>query len=135
MPTIPYLHFPGTCAEAMDLYADVFGGTDRQAMTYAEMPGAPPDWAASPRLMHAQMTIRGGTLMGSDYPPGMDGDAQAGVAVMQSMPDAATARAAFDRLAEGGAVIDPIRETFFSPAFGMVKDRFGTHWYLSAEAP
>jgi PhnB protein len=52
---------------------------------------------------------------------------------MQPMPDPASARAAFDRLAgEGGHVIEAFGPTFFSPGFGMVKDRFGTHWIISA---
>jgi PhnB protein len=55
---------------------------------------------------------------------------------MQTAPDLATARARFDRLAEGGAIIDDFKPTFFSPGFGMVKDRFGTHWIISAlQAP
>lgn len=132
MPTLPYIHFQGTCAQALAFYAEVFGGTGLQMMRYAEGPGAPAAWQASDRIMHGQVTIRDGTLMASDYPPGIEGDPQKGFSVMQSAPDPATARAVFDRLAEGGTVIDAMRETFFSPAFGMVRDRFGTHWIISA---
>jgi PhnB protein len=39
----------------------------------------------------------------------------------------------FDALSDGGAVIDSFKANFFSPGFGMVKDRFGTHWIVSAE--
>ncbi len=132
MPTMPYLHFQGQCAEAMAFYAGVFGGTDIQMMRYGEGPGAPPEFKDSPRVMHAQVTIGDGTLMASDYPPGTDGHAQAGFSVMQSAPDAATAKRHFDALSDGGAVIQPFQPTFFSPGFGMVKDRFGTHWIISA---
>lgn len=133
MPTIPYLHFQGDCAEALAFYADVFSGTDLRVMRYDEAPGTPPDWTGNPRIIHGQVTIGGGTLMASDFPPGMEGDPQQAVSVMQTMPDVASARAAFDRLAgEGGHVIDGFKETFFSPGFGMVKDRFGTHWIISA---
>ena len=34
---------------------------------------------------------------------------------------------------EGGNVTQPLIETFFSPAFGMCTDRFGTPWMVSAE--
>ena len=132
MPTMPYLHFRGDCAEAMAFYETVFDGTKLQMMRYGEGPGAPEAWKHSPRVMHSQLTIGDGTLMASDYPPGIEGDAQAGVSVMQSAPDVATARHIFDQLADGGGVIDGFRPTFFSPGFGMVKDRFGTHWIISA---
>jgi PhnB protein len=132
MPTLPYIHFQGQCAEALAFYAQVFGGTGLQTMRYADGPGAPEAWKASDRIMHGQVTLFDGTLMASDYPPGVEGDAQRGFSVMQSAPDAATARAVFDRLAEGGTVIDPFKPTFFSPGFGMVRDRFGTAWIISA---
>jgi PhnB protein len=132
MPTMPYLHFQGHCAEALTTYATIFGGTGLQMMRYAEGPGAPPGWADSPRIMHGQVTLGDGTLMASDYPPGVEGAAQAGFSVMQTAPDVATARSLFDQLAAGGTVIDAFKPTFFSPGFGMVQDRFGTHWIISA---
>jgi PhnB protein len=129
---MPYVHFQGQCAQALTFYAEVFGGTNLQMMPYAQSPEAPPDWHDSPRIMHGQVTLDDGTFMASDYPPGIDGDPQKGFSVMQTAPDVATARARFDRLSEGGAVIDDFKPTFFSPGFGMVKDRFGTHWIISA---
>lgn len=134
MPTMPYIHFQGQCREALAFYTQVFGGTDLQMMRYADGPEAPPDWKDSTRIMHGQVTIFDGTLMASDYPPGSDGDGQAGFSVMQTAPDVAAAQAIFDQLSEGGAIIDAFRETFFSPGFGMVKDKFGTHWIISALA-
>lgn len=132
MPTLPYIHFQGNCAEALTFYASVFGGTNLQLMRYAEGPGAPPHWADSPRIMHGQVTLGDdGTLMASDYPPGVSGDAQSGFSVMQSAPDVRTAQGMFDRLSQGGTVIDAFKPTFFSPGFGMVRDRFGTHWIIS----
>ena len=38
----------------------------------------------------------------------------------------------YDALADGGETTQPLMETFFSPAFGMVTDRFGTPWMISA---
>ena len=132
MPTMPYLHFQGDCAQALAFYQTVFHGTNLQMMPYADGPAAPPEWKASKRIMHGQLTIADGTLMASDFPPGTDGDPQQAVSIMQTAPDAPAARAMFDQLATGGAVIQPFAATFFSPGFGMVKDRFGTHWIISA---
>jgi PhnB protein len=131
VPTMPYIHFPGTCAEALAFYADVFGATGLQTMRYAEGPGAPADWATSDRIMHGQISIDDGTLMASDMPPGMPDGVQQGVSIMQTAPDFATGQRRFDRLAEGGTVTNPFGPTFFSPGFGMVTDRFGTSWIIS----
>lgn len=131
MPTMPCVHFQGNCAAALTFYAEVFGGTDLQMMRYADGPEAAPAWKDSDRIMHGQVTIYDGTIMASDYPPGVEGAAQAGVSVMQTAPDVATGRKVLDRLCEGGAVIEPYAATSFSPGFGMVKDRFGTHWIIS----
>ena len=132
MPTMPYLHFQGDCAEALAFYATVFNGTNLQTMRYADGPGTSADWQASDRIMHGQVTIGDGTLMASDYPPGVEGAPQSGVSIMQSAPDVPNARSMFDQLADGGSVIQPFAATFFSPGFGMVEDKFGTHWIISA---
>jgi PhnB protein len=132
MPTMPYIHFQGQCADALAFYAEVFGGTNLQMMRYADGPEAPDPWKSSARIMHGQVTIDDGTFMASDYPPGVEGDAQTGFSVMQTAADVATAKARFDALAKGGSVIDDFKPTFFSPGFGMVRDRFGTHWIISA---
>jgi len=49
--------------------------------------------------------------------------------------DVDEAKRVFEALADGGEVRQPIVETFFSPAFGMCVDRFGTPWMISAEGP
>ena len=51
------------------------------------------------------------------------------------VPDVTEAERVFEALAEGGQVTMPIAATFWSPAFGMCVDRFGTPWMVSAEPP
>jgi len=132
---VPYLHFQGNCAEAMRHYADVFGATDVMMMRYADAPagafpeGMPPEGAE--RIMHASLSHAGGRLMASDFPPGMDGDPQQAVSISIPVDDVATGRAIFDKLADGGTVLMPFGETFWTEGFGMVKDRFGTHWMIN----
>lgn len=131
MSFVPYIMFQGDCAEAMAFYADVFGAEPATIMRYSEAPpteGMP----ASDRVMHSELTLGGGRLMASDYPEGMPGDPQQGVSVMHPAPDADAGRRIFDRIAEGGTVVMPFGPTFWSQGFGMVKDRFGTHWMIAA---
>ncbi len=132
MPLMPYLHFQGNCAEALEFYRDIFDGTGLQLMRYADQPEAKPEWKGAMEVMHGQVVLGDGVLMASDFPPGMEGDPQAGVSIMQSAPDIETGRGWFDSLAQEGAVVQDYGPTFFSPGFGMVKDRFGTHWMIAA---
>jgi len=46
--------------------------------------------------------------------------------------DVADANRVFDALAEGGKINQPLTPTFFSAAFGMCVDRFGTPWMIVA---
>ena len=41
----------------------------------------------------------------------------------------------FAGLAEGAKITMPMAETFWSPRFGMLIDRFGTNWMIGAEMP
>lgn len=129
----PYIHFQGNCAEAMQFYQGLFGG-DLALMTYGEMPGAPSEMQGSARVMHACLTTGGRELMASDFPPGMQGDAQAAVSVSHPVADLAEGQRIFTALSDGGAVLMDFAPTFWSDGFGMVKDRFGTHWMVSGPA-
>jgi PhnB protein len=129
----PYIHFDGTCSEAMPFYAGVFGATDLQMMRYNQAPSAEGPGGTSDRVMHSQMTAMGSTLMASDYPPGM-GAPQSGMSIMLAPATMAEAKRLYDALAEGGEIVHAFGPTFFSPGFGMMKDRFGTHWIVGAAA-
>ena len=58
-----------------------------------------------------------------------------GMMVSYDAADVDDARRVFDALAEGGTVTQPLEPTFFSQAFGMCNDRFGTPWMVGAPEP
>lgn len=131
----PYIHFQGNCAGAMEFYRSVFGGS-LYLMRYSEMPGAEPPMAGSDLVMHSCLTTgTGRMLMAGDFPPGMEGDPQKAVSLSHFAADMAQARAVFDALREGGTVILDFGPTFWSAGYGMVKDRFGTHWMVAIAPP
>jgi PhnB protein len=84
--------------------------------------------------MHAALMIGDALVMGSDDVMSTDsfGPVQ-GMQVNYSTKDPGDAKRVYDELAEGGQAAQPLIETFFSPAFGMVTDRFGTPWMIAAE--
>ena len=130
MPINPYLHFAGNCRDAMTTYQSILGGK-LDMMRYAEMPDAPPDFLASDRIMHSALMSPFGDLQASDGPPGDPGEPQASVSVHLQAPTLAEGKRVNDALSEGGAVIVPFGPSFFTPGFGMLKDRFGAHWIIS----
>src|SRR5436190_3481746 len=133
----PYLAFAGNAREAFTRYQEIFGG-ELVLLTMADTPddaGPPPAGVPSDAIMHAALTRGDELLMGADDMSGQfDGKVQ-GQALNWSAPDVGEAKRVFDALSEGGEVQQPIAETFFSPAFGMCTDRFGTPWMIMVDAP
>lgn len=133
----PYLAFAGNCRDAFTRYQQIFGG-ELVLLTMADTPadaGPPPPGAKMDAIMHAALTSDNALLMGADDPMGgFDGHVR-GMCVNCSVAETGEAKRIFDALAEGGEVQMPIGQTFFSPAFGMCVDRFGTPWMVMADAP
>ena len=129
---IPYLHFTDSCRDAMTFYQDILGGT-LDVMGFDQMPDAPPEMAGSDRVMHATLTTEQGVLFASDSFPGEEAAPQAGVSISWGAADHDSGKALFERFLDGGDVVMPYEATFFSPGFGMVKDRFGTHWMIMVD--
>ncbi len=131
----PYLTFAGNCREAFTHYQEIFGGP-LELLTMADAPaeaGPPPDGADLDAVMHAVLATDGGALlMGADDPTGGFTGPVHGMCVNCELPTVEEAHRVFDALSEGGTVQLPMTETFFSPAFGMCIDRFGTPWMVLA---
>jgi PhnB protein len=131
----PYLFFGGNCREAFTRYHEIFGGD----LVLLDMNAAPPD-ARQPGIdpnliIHAALKIGDALVMASDDPTTDSFGPVQGMQVNYSTADAADAKRVFDALADGGQVNQPLGPTFFSPAFGMCVDRFGTPWMVSTDAP
>jgi len=129
----PYLFFNGRCAEAMDFYQNAIGARVEISMTYKESPDEPPpgrlpgNWGD--KIMHASLMIGERRVMlsdGCDTTPGFSG-----FSLSLALPDVETAKRAFDALADGGSVTQPLNKTFWSPCFGMLTDRFGLGWMVT----
>jgi PhnB protein len=132
MQISPYLHFNGQCREAFTFYAELLGGRIEMMMTHGESPAkeqTPPDWHDA--VMHVSLLLGEQRLLGSDAPPEYFERPQ-GFSVSISVDSVAEADRVYNALAEGGTVKMPIQETFWSPRFGMLTDRFGTPWIIGA---
>jgi PhnB protein len=131
----PYLFFGSNCRDAFTRYQEIFGG-ELYLMTMKEVPGEEPPAGKEDLIIHAAITIGDDVLMGSDDPMADSFGPVQGMMVTYGAKDGADAKRVFDALADGGNVTQELIPTFFSEAFGMCVDRFGTPWMVVApEAP
>ena len=132
MSFAPYIGFSGQARAAMTRYAEIFGASDLQIMSFAEAPEGQRPPGADTLVMHAQFSAGpGAPFMGCDIPQGFGVGGMGGSSVFHAARDAAEAARVFDALAEGGSITMPLSATFWSPAFGMLTDQWGTRWMIS----
>jgi PhnB protein len=135
MNTNLHLEFSGNCGEAFAFYEKTFGTKRMMTMTYGEAPGGSPVPEESKNLiMHTALPVGSITLMGADMPKGEE-HRIGGFHVSLDAGDEADVKRLFAALSEGGSVQMPLAPTFWSPLFGMLKDRFGVGWMLSVTSP
>ncbi|MFP5315240.1 MAG: VOC family protein [Actinomycetes bacterium] len=124
-----YVSFPGTARQALTFYADVFGG-ELSLHTLAEF-----GRSDGPSDAIAHGTLSGTVAMaGSDAGPG---DAPVRFqGLMLSLLGTAEPEVLhqwFDRLADGGSVVDPLAPKPWGASDGQVIDRHGLHWLIGYE--
>lgn len=130
----PYLFFDGRCREAFARYREIFGG-ELTLMTMKDVPGEEPPPGKEDLVIHAAITIGDDVLMASDDPMTESFGPVQGMMVSYDAADVDDAKRVFEALADGGTVTQPLIPTFFSEAFGMCTDRFGTPWMIVAPEP
>jgi PhnB protein len=129
----PYLNFGGNCRDAFTRYQQIFGG-ELVLLPMSDMPGGGDAPAGQADLiMHAALKQGDWLLMASDDSSGNFAGVR-GMYVTCSVPDTTEAKRVFEALAEGGQVEMALSASFFSPAFGVCVDRFGTPWMIVTES-
>ena len=117
----------GRGSEAVEFYRQAFGA--KEEMRHLADDGK--------RLMHAHLTINGGSLMlNDDFPEYRDGGnalpAPAGTTLHLQVPDA---DAAWDRAVAAGATVRfPLENQFWGDRYGQVEDPFGFTWSIGGPA-
>jgi PhnB protein len=127
----PYLNFNGCCEEAINFYLQAIGGEILMQSRFRDAPGTP---MAAPgnedKIMHATVRLGNTEIMASDGQ--CDGTSRmSGFSLSYTTDDISLAKQVFAKLGEGGIVTMPFAETFWSPGFGMVVDRFGVNWMVN----
>lgn len=143
MKTQPYLSFEGRCEEAIEFYRGAVGAEVTAFMRFKEMPASeepqeaaegcgPIDAANADKVLHSSFRIGDLEVLASDGMCSGQTGFQ-GISLALTVPGVSEAERLFNALGDGGQVQMPLTKAFFSPAFGIVADRFGVSWMLVAE--
>ena len=131
----PYLFFEGRCEEAIEFYRKTLGAEPIMLMRWKDCPepAQPGMTPPSPeKIMHARLKIGNTTVLMADGMCQSQANFQ-GFSLSATVRDEAEANRVFNALADGGQVRMPLGKTFFSPAFGVVADKFGVGWMVFVE--
>ncbi len=135
MQVQPYLFFDGNCEEAVEFYRTALGANVQMMMRMNETPEPIPTEHLLPgyenKIMHACFQIGESTVMASD--DCMGHPKMGGFSLSLSPSTREEAERIFAALSAGGTVNMPLGETFWSPCFGMVADRFGVNWMVNVK--
>jgi PhnB protein len=126
----PYLSFRDNARQAMEFYQSVFGG-ELSMSTFAEYQMAD-DPAEQDKIMHAQLESPSGLfLMGADTPGSMDYTPGGSISVSLSGEDEAELTGYWEKLSDGGTVVEPLAQAPWGDSFGMCVDKYGVMWLVN----
>ncbi|MGZ4163654.1 MAG: VOC family protein [Tumebacillaceae bacterium] len=129
MKLIPYLSMAGQAEEAMNFYADVFGGEVVQLDRYSSQPGVQVAEGFADKVLHGRVKIGDEFIYFSD----IDREVVSGNQISLSMEFEQEDQIdrAFDLLSQGGSVFIALAKMFWGAKYGKVTDKFGITWDLN----
>lgn len=135
LATTTHLNFAGQARAALEFYANVFGATPI-IMTYGAMGQAERASSADDVIWGQVASDDGFRIMAYDVQAGRDYDAGSNafyVSVRGTEIEEIQTR--WDALADGATILQSIGPSPWSPAYGMLTDRFGITWILDVAQP
>lgn len=132
----PYLMLDGNAKEAIQFYEKVFDAKVLFSQTFGDMPENPEfplPAEAKDRIAHALLKVGESDLMFSDTFPGQPTQRGDQVTICISTDNMERSKQIYEALQQGGQVIMPLQETHFSPAYGIVTDKFGVTFQIYTE--
>ncbi|MFC5530465.1 VOC family protein [Cohnella yongneupensis] len=132
----PYAIMNGNSKEAIKYYQDVLGAELLVMQTYGELPGdggTIPE-AAKNIVAHAMLKIGESNFVISDAFPGEPYIQGNNITIIIGIDGIDQTKVIFEKLSsDGGQVVMPLMETFFTPAYGKVTDKFGVNFQIICE--
>lgn len=128
----PYITFKGNAREAMEFYKTVFGGK-LETSTFKEG-GAPTTPDTENQIMHAMLAADNGiTIMASDAADmgGMEYKTGTNMSISLSGDNEAELSEYYNKLSEGGTIVEPLKKAPWGDTFGMLTDKYGMFWLVN----
>lgn len=128
-----YVGFNGQCTEAMTFYKACLGG-ELTLQKVSETPVASQcAEGMQDQVMHSMLKNDNLLLMGTDMggPGGYIKGNNIALALNCSSED--KINSSFQKLSEGGEILDALKLQFWGGIFGSVKDKFGIVWMFNYE--
>ncbi|MET4540696.1 PhnB protein [Arthrobacter bambusae] len=124
-----YINFPGTAREALGYYAKIFGG-ELSLHSFEEFNRTDgPSDAIAHGVLSGAVSLFGSDAVGGEPTVKIQG-------AMLSLLGAADPEVLhewFNKLADGGRILDPLAPKPWGASDGQVVDRHGLHWLIGYE--
>ncbi|GGI13771.1 VOC family protein [Gottfriedia solisilvae] len=133
----PYLILNGNGEEAVSFYENAFNTKTLILQRFGDMPGDENTNLSDEeknRILHAHLKVGSTDLMISDTFTGLPYQIGDQTTLSILINDVETTKEVFGKLQDGGKVIISLHETFWSPLYGQVTDKFGVTWQVSTQS-
>jgi predicted 3-demethylubiquinone-9 3-methyltransferase (glyoxalase superfamily) len=124
---LTHLMFAGAAEEALTFYVSLFGGS---AIAQLDRYG-PGEMGAEGTVKLARFTLAGREFVAIDSPVTHGFGFTPAMSLFVECESEGELDGAFARLSEGGGVLMPVGQYWFSTRFGWLTDRFGVSWQLN----
>jgi len=131
----PYLGFDGQCREAMEFYRYCFGGElELQAFEDSPMTDQCPAGTEG-QILHSSLKSDDFLIMGADMTPPEGFRSGSEISLAVNFDSEAAILDAYEKLKEGGSLIEELKDSFWGSLFAVVLDKYGKSWMLNFEKP
>jgi len=127
---ITTIHFPGNCDEAINYYKGAVGAQVNRIDYFRDAPqGTVVEGFSLPNhVMNASLTIFGNAISMTD---GLTAKAESeNFTLTVFLKTAEEVTSVFNKLADGGQIVEALEPQFWTSLAGYVKDRYGLGWNI-----
>ncbi|WP_019637743.1 VOC family protein [Paenibacillus fonticola] len=133
----PFIMLDGHANQAIPFYEQALGAQVVFKQTFGEAPedGNAPAMTEEmkKRIAHSILVAGGSELFVSDSESGQPLERGDQVNICLTVKDVSEAERIYEALRSEGKVLLPLQPLYFSPAYGMVTDRFGVTFQIFTE--
>ena len=131
---IPSIAFSGNCDEAIAYYKEAIGAEVKEIYYFRD---APPNHGMDESLppnfvMHSEILLFDSKVVMTDGGTGLPITTDSYFTIFLNSDEEVTS--VFNKLADGGQIVEALAPQFWTSLFGFVKDRFGISWSINTKS-